>query len=104
MPKGTFTPAIDCTNQQRPAIALQPVESSQIKAIGYDAATATLAITFTRGPGNVYLYENVSADTHLAFLSADSLGSYFGQHIQILPSKKYSADPAPEAQEDAQAA
>jgi len=88
----TFTPAIDCTNEQRPAIALTPVTSNQIKAIGYDADTKTLAITFTRGPGNVYTYDGIEPEQHEAFMKAESLGKHFGEHIQILPSKKYAPD------------
>lgn len=34
-----YTPAIDCTNEQRQSIALQPVTSNQIAAIGYSHDT-----------------------------------------------------------------
>lgn len=101
MPKGNFTPAIDCTNEQRPAIDLTPVTSNQIKAVGYDAATKTLAITFTRGPGNVYTYDGIEPEAHEAFINAESLGKHFGEHIQVLPSKKYAPDPAPQVDQAA---
>lgn len=87
-----FTPAIDCTNQKRQAIALQPVESNQVAAIGYSHETKTLAVTFTRGAGNVYEYPDVEPETACAFFMADSLGKHFGQHISKLPSRKYSPD------------
>lgn len=98
MPKGNFTPAIDCTKEQRPAISLQAVKSSQIAAIGYSPELKTLAVQFTRGGGNVYHYEGVSAEQHQAFVGAESIGSHFGKHIQVLPSKKFApaALPLPE--------
>lgn len=69
-------------------ITMQPVQSSQIAAIGHDPATNTLAIRFTRGygrdqrPGSLYHYSNVDADTFAAFLAAESKGRHFGQHIK----------------------
>lgn len=87
-----YTPAIDCTNEQRQAIALQPVTSNQIAAIGYSHETKTLAVSFTRGAGNVYEYPDVEPETACAFLMADSLGKHFGEHIATLPSLKYGPD------------
>lgn len=92
-----FTPATDCTSQTRPFIALEPVTSNQVKAIGYDPTTKTLAVVFTRGLGNVYHYPDVEADTYNAFRGAESIGTYFGKHIAKLPSMKFSPDPAPKA-------
>ena len=65
-------------------IALQPVDSSQIHAIGHDPVTNTLAIQFKSkdGPGSVYHYQNFTADQFDDFKSAKSLGSHFGQHIK----------------------
>lgn len=37
------------TDRERPQIALEPVESNQVGAIGYDPATKTLAVQFKRG-------------------------------------------------------
>lgn len=87
-----YTPAIDCTNEQRQAIALQPVTSNQIAAIGYSHDTKTLAVSFTRGAGHVYEYPNVEPDTACGFFMAESLGRHFGEHISKLPSRKYSPD------------
>ncbi len=87
-----YTPAIDCINEQRQAIALQPVTSNQIAAIGYSHDTKTLAVTFTRGAGNVYEYPDVEPETACAFFMAESLGKHFGQHISKLHSRKYSPD------------
>lgn len=65
-------------------IPLTEVESSQIHAIGHCPETNTLRIQFKskKGPGSVYDYANFSAEQFQAFKTADSLGSYFGQHIK----------------------
>ena len=96
MPK-TFTAPADYTDRPRPAIALMPVESSQVKAVGYDDASKTLAVAFTRGAGAVYHYPNVEPKTHQAFIGAESIGKFFGQHIKPLPFEKYVPEPKPEA-------
>lgn len=72
-------------------IDMQPVESGQIRAIGYDAATTTLAVTFTRGAGAIYHYPGVSRETYDAFMAAESKGTFFGQHIKNLPFDKFPA-------------
>jgi len=86
-----------------PEILMQQVESNQVAAIGYDAATKTLACQFTRGSGAIYHYANVEPAVHAAFLAGDlgpnvkpSIGTFFGKHIKALPFKKYRA-PAGEA-------
>lgn len=91
MPKQFPEPAAFSTNP-RPAIALQPVESSQVKAIGYDRETKTLAVQFTRGTGAIYHYPNVEPETHQAFIGAESIGVFFGKHIKSLPFEKYSPE------------
>lgn len=78
------------------AIPMTPVESNQVKAIGYDADRKTLAVTFTRGPGHIYHYPNVEPDMHASFMAAESKGAFFGLHIKALPFDKFPA-PAPEA-------
>lgn len=85
----------------RPPITLSPVTSNQVKAIGYDPATETLAVTFTRGAGAIYHYPGVTKELHQAFMSAESIGKFFGQHIQPLPFEKFPAEPAPVAEESA---
>ncbi len=71
------------------AIALMPVESSQIAAIGHDAATSTLAIQFKNkaGAGSVYHYQNFTAELFAAFAGAESIGSHFGKHIKPFAEK-----------------
>jgi len=76
----------------RPPIELKPVESHKLKAVGYDAATKTLAVQFPYGKA-IYHYPNVEPETHAAFIGAESLGRFFGAHIQALPFEKFPADP-----------
>lgn len=65
-------------------IALNPVESSQIEAIGHDPETNTLAIQFKSktGLGSIYHYQNFSAELFRDFRGAESIGSYFGKVIK----------------------
>ena len=69
-------------------ISMQPVKSSQILAIGYDAANKTLAIQF-KGPdtgvpvpGSTYHYTNVEPETFEAMKAAESVGSFFYKNIK----------------------
>lgn len=73
------------------AIPMEPVESNQVKAIGYDPATKTLAVTFTRGPGSIYHYPNVEPGLHVNFMQAESKGTFFGKNIKELPFDKFPA-------------
>lgn len=72
-------------------IPMVPVESNQVRAIGYDAATQTLACTFTRGPGHIYHYPGVSPELHAEFMASESKGNFFGQRIKPLPFDKFPA-------------
>ncbi len=83
-----------------PEITLTPVESSQVKAIGYDPKTKTLACQFAHGLGSIYHYPNVEPETHAAFIGAESIGKFFGKHIKPLAFKKYPA-PKPKAAQPA---
>ena len=74
-----------------PAITLDSVESNQVRQIGYDDATQTLAVTFNYGKA-VYHYPNVTRETFEAFKGAESIGKFFGEHIKALPFKKYAAE------------
>lgn len=67
-------------------IPLTACESSQMKAVGYDAATKTLAIRFnptkTAPAGSVYTYSNVPPDVFAEFQGAESKGKFFGERIK----------------------
>lgn len=86
--------AQDRKADERPPIQLEPVQSSQVKAIGYDAATQTLAVQFTHGAGAIYHYPNVAPEVHAAFVSSESIGKFFGKHIKPTTNfKKYPGTP-----------
>lgn len=88
----TYTAPQPYTDKKRPPIELKPVQSSQIKAIGYDEETETLAVQFKHGAGAISHYPGVSQETFEAFKGAESLGKYFGMHIQPLAFAKYRPD------------
>ena len=77
------------TKEPRPKITLTEVKSSQVKGIGHDLATNTLAVQFTRGAGSIYHYANVNAEQAVEFITADSIGSHFGKHIKPLAFEKF---------------
>lgn len=91
MPRSNTPPAAFNAASEYQHIPLTPVSSNQIAAIGYDAARSTLALTFARGPGNVYHYPNFSAESFAALQAADSKGTFFGKHIQTLPFSKFES-------------
>lgn len=79
----TYAPAKPAT--EAPAIALDPVESSQLAAVGYDPDTGTLAIRFHgRGdkPGSLYHYANFGETDWRALQDAESKGSHFIRNIK----------------------
>jgi hypothetical protein len=78
-------------------IPMEPVESRQVRAIGYDAETKTLAVTFNYGAGAIYQYPDVEPEVFEAFKAAESKGAFFGQHIKALPFRKYRGEPLPVA-------
>lgn len=59
---------------------LQPVKSSSIAAIGYDAPANRLHVRFQSG--KTYVYQGVPVKEHQALLKADSIGAHFAQHIR----------------------
>jgi len=71
----------------------QTVESSQIEQVGYDPETATLGIRFKPTKkqaengelGSEYHYANATDDLFGKLCAAESVGSYFGQHIKAHP-------------------
>lgn len=59
---------------------MKPVQSSNIRTIGYDAEARRLRIEF--GSGKTYAYEGVPAEEHEALIGAPSIGSHFARHIR----------------------
>lgn len=64
-------------------VTLEPVTSSQIEAIGYDADTKTLLILFPRD--SLYRYADVTQEEFHALKTAPSIGSHFGKYIKPRP-------------------
>lgn len=62
-------------------IAIQPIAgSTQITGAGYDEATRTMAVRFTKG--RTYHYADVPHDTFLGLLTAASAGGYFNTAVR----------------------
>ena len=61
-----------------------PVESSNLRSVGYDSATRILEIEF-HGSG-IYQYSGVPEYEYNGLMNASSKGSYFAQNIK----NKYS--------------
>ena len=62
------------------AIETKPVESSNLAAIGYDAATKTLQVDFKNGKR--WQYQNVPSELFVEFSKADSVGKFFATRIK----------------------
>lgn len=58
----------------------QPVSSSDLSSVGYDATTQTLEIQFKSG--SVYQYYGVPSGIFNGLLSASSHGTYFDRFIK----------------------
>ena len=58
----------------------QPVDSSNLSSVGYDADAETLEVEFH--DGSVYQYFGVPSATHQSLLQAPSVGSYFNSHVR----------------------
>ncbi len=82
------------SDRPRPPIALEPVESNQVGAIGYCAETKTLAVQFRRGARAIYHYPGVEPETFEAFKGAESIGGYFAANLKALPFEKFPAEEA----------
>lgn len=63
----------------------QAVESSQIRAIGYDPHTWKMEVQFKSG--SVYRYDNVDPSTHEGLIRAESVGGYFCEFIKPYPQR-----------------
>lgn len=59
---------------------MQPVSSSNIASVGYDAEEQTLAVEFHSG--STYQYSNVPEAEFDRLLNAGSVGSYFNANIK----------------------
>lgn len=71
------------------AIAMDAVDSSQIKAVGYDIPSQTLAVEFYRAgkdappdATSLYHYFAVPQDQHTALIAAESKGKHLDANIK----------------------
>jgi len=64
------------------SVPLESVQSSTIKAVGYDPQSDTLVVQFHSDA--TYLYHGVKAKTHQGLMAAPSLGSYLHTHVKPL--------------------
>lgn len=58
---------------------MTPVESSNIKAVGYHPESRTMHIQFKSG--GHYRYADVPPETHEAFMAAESKGGHFSKNF-----------------------
>ncbi len=58
----------------------QQVESSMLRAVGYDAEKRILEVEFTSG--GVYEYSDVPPEVYADLLRAESYGQYFHEHVR----------------------
>lgn len=72
-------------------IPLEPVQSSNIAAVGYDTPNRVLAVQFSNG--TLYHFKEVPADVIEAMKGAESKGSFFAKSIRgKYDSEKIEAD------------
>lgn len=64
---------------KHPIIPVNAVKSSNVGAIGYDAATKTLAVQFISGA--TYHYAGVSPELHAELGKAKSVGAFVASRI-----------------------
>jgi hypothetical protein len=64
----------------KPAIAMVPVTSSQVKAAGHDPITRTLAVEFKNG--GLYHYSDVPAELFTKLRLAESVGAFLSANIK----------------------
>jgi len=70
----------------------EPLESSSLASVGYDAGRQVLEVEFLNG--GVYEYDDVPQETYHALLEADSKGRYLNAEIKPHhPSRRLQAAP-----------
>lgn len=74
-----------------PDITMVPVQSSNIKEIGYDMESQTAAARFAGkegADGPLYRYKDMPMEVYAAWSGAESVGKYFHANIR----GKYAAE------------
>lgn len=62
-------------------IQRQPVESSMIESVGYDAAANVLEVAF-KTTGEVYRVEGVTPNVYEGLVGSSSIGKYYNSFIK----------------------
>lgn len=74
-----------------------PIQSSNLKEIGYDSDNKELRVAFHGG--RVHDYAGVPAETYAGLMSAKSHGEYFNEHIKgRYPNMRAGGQPMPDAE------
>jgi len=58
----------------------EPVDSSNIESIGYDAASKILEVEFKNG--GIYQYKGIPQEIYNELMEADSVGSFLSRRIK----------------------
>lgn len=58
----------------------KPVQSSNVRSVGYDPASQVLEVEFH--DGSVYQYRGVPSTVHAGLMAAPSKGKYLHEHIK----------------------
>ena len=61
-------------------IRMTPVESTNIKAVGYDRELSELHVEFKSG--GYYIYSKVPELVHGNMMAADSVGGFLNKHLK----------------------
>lgn len=72
--------ALLCASAFADPISRVPVESSNLRSVGFDAKKLVLEVQFHHG--GVYRYFDVPAATHEALMKSESKGKYFQSSIR----------------------
>lgn len=67
---------------------MRPVTSSNVDAVGYDAATQTMHVRFKGGA--TYIHHGVGPKDHAALVGSKSVGSHYHTHFRGKHSGKAS--------------
>ena len=69
--------------EEKPALTLpqmQAVDSSNVQAVGYDAASSKLYVAFKHG--GTYSYAGVPPEVHKALVTSESVGGYLAKNVK----------------------
>jgi hypothetical protein len=59
---------------------MEPVDSSNVVAIGYEPSNQELYVEYLNG--RTYVYSEVPAETHQELMDADSKGAYINREVR----------------------